>query len=164
MDQMAPADLLHPLEGQRAETLRLIESLTAGDLDVVVRGDGRTVQQVLCHLVDREHGINFAIRRALEGEVLHLSQEERDQISRSEADPAPADWDLARIRAELVEARESLCRTFLAMEEDDLDRPIRWPEWPARTIRTSIPYMLEHEDSHLDELRAAIDRERKLVG
>jgi hypothetical protein len=161
---MAPADLLQPLEGQRAETLRLIESLTAGDLDVVVRGDGRTVQQVLCHLVDREHGINFAIGRALEGEVLHLSQEERDQISRSEADPAPDGWDLARIRAELVEARESLRQTFLGMVEDDLDRAIRWPEWPARTIRTSIPYMLEHEDSHLDELRAAIDRERKLVG
>src|SRR3982074_2936938 len=115
MDQMAPADLLQPLEGQRAETLRLIESLTAGDLDVLVRGDGRTVQQVLCHLVDREHGINFAIGRALEGEVLHLSQEGREQISRSETDPAPAGWDLARIRAELAEARESLRQTFLAM-------------------------------------------------
>jgi hypothetical protein len=164
MDQMAPADLLQPLEGQRAETLRLIESLTAGDLDVVVRGDGRTVQQLLCHLVDREHGINFAIRRALEGEVLHLGQEERDQFSRAEADPAPASWDLARIGVELAEARESLRQTFLLMVEDDLDRPLRWPEWPARTIRTSIPYMLEHEDSHMDELRSAIERERKLVG
>jgi hypothetical protein len=161
---MAPADLLLPLEGQRVETLRLIESLTAGDLDLVVRGDGRTVQQILCHLVDREHGINFAIRRALEGEVLRLSQEDREQISRSEADPAPAGWDLERIRAELVEVRESVRQTFLAMREDDLDRPIRWPEWPARTIRTSIPYMLEHEDSHLDELRSTMDRERKLVG
>lgn len=161
---MAPADLLQPLEGQRAETLRLVESLTAGELDVVVRGDGRTVRQLLCHLVDREHGINFAFRRALEGEVLHLSQEDREQISRSEADPAPAGWDLGRIRTELVDARESLRQTFLLMAEDDLDRPIRWPEWPARTIRTSIPYVLEHEDSHLDELRAAIDRGRKLVG
>jgi DinB superfamily len=164
MDQMAPAALLQPLEGQRAETLRVIESLTADDLDLVVRGDGRTVHQLLCHLVDREHGINFAIRRALEGEVLHLSQEDREQISRAETDPAPADWDLVRIRAELVEARQGLRQTFEAMREDDLDLPIRWPEWPARTIRTSIPYMLEHEDSHLDELRAAIDRERKLVG
>jgi hypothetical protein len=164
MDHMAPADLLQPLEGQRAETLRLIESLTSGDLGVVVRGDGRTVQQILCHLVDREHGINFAIRRAIEGVVLHFSQEDREQISRSEADPAPVGWDLARIRQELVDARESLRQTFLVMREDDLDRPIRWPEWPARTIRTSIPYMLEHEDSHLDELRDAVDRERKLAG
>ena len=160
---MAPAALLQPLEGQREETLRLIESLTPGDLDIVIRGDGRTVHQLLCHLVDREHGINFAIRRALDGEVLHLSQEDKEQISRWEADPSPADWDLARIRAELVEARESLRQTFLAMADDDLDLPIKWPEWPARTIRTSIPYMLEHEDSHLDELRAAIERERKLV-
>ncbi len=160
---MAPAALLQPLEGQREETLRVIESLTPADLSIVVRGDGRTVHQLLCHLVDREHGINFAIRRALEGEVLHLSQEEKEQITRSEADPSPADWDLARIRAELVEARESLRQTFLAMRTEDLDLPIRWPEWPARTIRTSIPYMLEHEDSHVDELRAAIGRERKAV-
>src|SRR5215472_297338 len=161
---MAPADLLQPLEGQRAETLRLVESLKTGELDVVVRGDGRTVRQLLCHLVEREHGINFAIRRALEGELVHLSQEGRGQPSRSGADPAPPDWDLERIRAELVDACESLRQTFLQMADDDLDRAIRWPEWPARTIRTSIPYVLEHEDSHLDELRAAIDRERKLVG
>ena len=161
---MAPADLLKPLDGQREETLRVIDSLVAADLPLVVRGDGRTVQQILCHLVDREHGINFAIRRALEGEVVRLSQEDMEHISRSESDPAPADWDLARIRTELVEARESLRQTFLSMRDDDLDLPIRWPEWPARTIRTSIPYMLEHEDSHLDELRSTMDRERKLVG
>jgi DinB superfamily len=161
---MAPAALLQPLEGQREETLRVIESLTPADLDIVVRGDGRTVHQLLCHLINREHGINFAIRLAVAGQVLHLSPQERAQITRSEADPSPADWDLARIRAELVEVRESLRQTFLTMGEEDLDRPIRWPEWPARTIRTSIPYMLEHEDSHLDELRAAIGRERRAVG
>jgi hypothetical protein len=160
---MAPAHLLQPIEGQREETLRFIESLAPSELDILVRGDGRTVRQVLCHLVDREHGINFAIRSALEGEVLHLSQEEREQIIRSESDPAPAGWDLARIRAELAEARESLRQTFQRMAEDDLDLPIRWPEWPARTIRTSIPYILEHEDSHLDEVRAAVERERRPV-
>jgi hypothetical protein len=155
---MAPADLLQPLEGQREETLRVIAQLTAGDLQLVVRGDGRTVHQILCHLVDREHGANFAIRLALAGEVVHLSQEEREQISRSETDPSPADWDLDRIRAELIDARENLRQTFLTMAEEDLDLPIRWPEWPARSIRTSIPYMLEHEGSHVDELRAALPR------
>jgi len=159
---MAPADLLQPLEGQRDETLRVIDSLTPGDLETVVRSDGRTVHQLLCHLVDREHGINFVIRRALAGEVVRLSQEERDQIVRSESDPSPADWDLARIRTELAEARESLRQTFLGMRDEDLDLPIRWPEWPARSIRTSIPYMLEHEDSHLDEVREAIAQDRKV--
>lgn len=160
---MAPGDLLQPLEGQREETLRVLDSLTSADLDTVVRGDGRTVHQILCHLIDREHGINFAIRRALAGEVVHLSQEEKDQISRSESDPSPADWDLARIRQELMDARDSLRQTFLTMKDLDLDLPIRWPEWPARTIRTSIPYMLEHEDSHVDEVRAAVQRERQLA-
>ena len=157
---MAPADLLQPLEGQREETLRVINSITEDDLETAVRGDGRTVRQLLCHLIDREHGINFTISRALAGEVVRLSQEDRDEISRAEADPAPADWDVGRIRRELMEARESLRKTFHSMEEEDLDRPIRWPEWPARSIRTSIPYMLEHEDSHLDELRAALPRAR----
>ena len=157
---MAPADLLRPLEGQREETLRVLDSIVAGELETEVHGDGRTVRQILCHLVDREHGINFAISRALAGEVVRLSQEERDEISRSESEPAPIDWDIDRIRMELVEAREALLRTFLAMSEEDLDRPIRWPEWPARSIRTSIPYILEHEDSHLDELREVLPRAR----
>jgi hypothetical protein len=160
---MAPADLLWPLQGQREDTLRVIDSLTAADLDIVVRG-GRTVRDLLCHIVDREHGIDFVIRRALAGEVVHISNAERIQVSRSEADPTPAGWDLARIRGELVEARERLRQTFLAMQEADLDLPIRWPEWPARTVRTSIPYMLEHEDSHMDELREAVERERRLAG
>jgi hypothetical protein len=110
--------------------------------------------------VDREHGINFTISRALAGEVLHLSQEERDEIARWESEPASPDWGLDRIRRELMEARETLQRTFHSMTEEDLDRPIRWAEWPARSIRTSIPYMLEHEDSHLDDLREAIPRAR----
>jgi hypothetical protein len=160
---MSPAELLRPLEGQREETLRVIESLTPADLDIVVRGDGRTVRQVLCHLIDREHGINFIIRRAVEGEVLHLSPQEKEQFVRWEVGPAPARWDLGRIRSELVDAREILRQTFMAMTEDDLGLPIRWPEWPARTILTSIPYLLEHEDSHLDELRAALERERPAV-
>jgi hypothetical protein len=157
---MAPADLLTPLEGQREDTLQVVDSIAEDDLDTVVRGDGRTVRQVLCHLVDREHGINFAISRALAGEIVRLSQEERDEIARSESEPAPSDWGIDRIRSELMEAREALRRTFLSMTEEDLDRPIRWPEWPARSIRTSIPYMLEHEDSHLDELREALPSAR----
>jgi len=160
---MAPADLLRPLEGQREETLRVIDSLMPADLGVVVRDGGRTVHQLLCHLVDREHGINFVIRRSLAGEVVRLSQQDREQISRAETDPSPAEWDLVRIRAELVDARESLRQTFIGMRDEDLDRPIRWLEWPARTIRTSIPYMLEHEDSHLDEVRAAISRSRDVA-
>ena len=157
---MAPADLLRPLEGQREDTLQVVDSIAEGDLDTVVRGDGRTVRHVLCHLVDREHGINFAINRAMAGEIVRLSQEERDEIARSESEPAPSDWGIDRIRSELLEAREALCRTFLSMTEEDLDRPIRWPEWPARSIRTSIPYMLEHEDSHLDELREVLPKAR----
>jgi DinB superfamily len=160
---MAPADLLQPLQGQRDDTLRVIDSLTAADLGIVVSG-GRTVRDLLHHLVEREHGIDFVIRRALAGEVVHISDEERTQIIRSEAEPAPSGWDLAQIRSELVEARERLRQTFLGMQEADLDVPIRWPEWPARTVRTSIPYMLEHEDSHMDELREAVERERRLAG
>ncbi|HZV52628.1 MAG TPA: DinB family protein [Candidatus Dormibacteraeota bacterium] len=149
---MAPADLLKPLEGQREETLRLLDTLVDADLDVVVRGDGRTVRQLLYHLIDREHEISAGIRQALGGDARPVRLVERPS--------GPPDWDLARIRRELAEAREELRQTFLAMRDEDLDLPIRWPGWPARTIRTAIPYVLEHEDSHLDELRSALRRER----
>src|SRR5919199_481766 len=115
---MAPSDLLRPLEGQREETLRVLDSLSEEDLEKEVPGSGQTVRQLLCHLVDREYGMNFAINRALAGEVVRLSQEDRDEITRAEHDPAPSDWDVSRIRRELVEARETLRQTFLSMSEE----------------------------------------------
>ena len=118
---------------------------------------------MLCHLVDREIGIDVLIGRALAGEVVHASQEERAQVGHAEVGAESAGWDLERIREELVAARERLRQTFLRMQEEDLDLPIRWQEWPARTIRTTIPYLLEHEDSHMDELRDAVEREHRLV-
>jgi hypothetical protein len=111
----------------------------------------------LAHLVSAELGEAFVIRRALDGELMHLSQEDRDSFNDAQADGA-ADWDLARARSELREALGTLREVFEAMTEEDLDRAVRWPEWPARTIRTSIPYMVEHEDSHLDEIRRALQR------
>jgi hypothetical protein len=157
---MAPADLLRPLDGQRAETLRLIDSLSEDHLSLPVEGDGRTVGQILCHLARREIGFTFVIQAALEGELVHLSPEAREQLDVTEYEPAPQ-WDLAQIRRELIEARQTLHGTFAGMDDDDLDRPIRWPEWPARTIRGSIPYMLEHEDSHLDDIRSTLQSERQ---
>ena len=157
---MAPGDLLRPLDGQRAETLRLIDSLSEDHLPLVVDGDGRTVGQILCHLVRHEVGVTFVIEAALEGELVHLSPEAREQLDVTEYEPAPG-WDLARIRQELIEARQALHATFARMSGDDLGRPIRWPMWPARTIRGSIPYMLEHEDSHLDDIRSTLQSARE---
>ncbi|HZV51555.1 MAG TPA: DinB family protein [Candidatus Dormibacteraeota bacterium] len=153
---MAPADLLKPLEGQREETLRLLDTLVDADLDRIVPEDGRTVRQLLYHLIDREREVSAGIRQALGGDVRPVRLVERP----SGPPDAPGGWDLARIRRELALAREDLRRTFLAMCDEDLDLPIRWPAWPARTIRTVIPYVLEHEDSHLDQLRSALRRER----
>src|SRR5256885_12894839 len=119
---MATADLLRPLEGQRSETLRVLDSLADQDLDAEVPGDGRTVRQLLCHLVNQHHGVNFAIAAAVQGEVLHLSPKGKAEFTEAEYEPAPA-WDLARIRSELVETQGELRQTFERMTEDDLDRP-----------------------------------------
>lgn len=124
-------------------------------LPIVVEGDRRTIRQVLCHLVRRELGVTFVMDAALQGELVHLSPEAKEQLDLAEHEPAP-EWDLARIRQELIEARQALHATFARMSDDDLARPIRWPMWPARTIRGTIPYMLEHEDSHVDDIRATI--------
>jgi len=155
---MAPADLLLPLEGQREETLRLLEGLTEADLDQDA-ANGRSVGQLLTHLIERDQQVVAAINLALSGDVQHLSDDERERLLfLQEERPPTAGWDLARLTAEFSQVRRQLRETFAAMPEEDLDRAIRWPGWPARTIRTSIPYMLEHEDSHLDELRQALER------
>ena len=154
---MAPADLLRPLEGQREETLRIVEALSPADLDRADRATGWSVRQLLAHLVSTELGTAFVIRRALEGDVMHVSPEDRDAFNEAQVEGASG-WTVDRIRTELEEARVVLREVFAGMDEEDLDRQVRWPEWPARTVRTSIPYMLEHEDAHLDQVRAAIGR------
>jgi hypothetical protein len=155
---MAPSDLLRPLEGQRHETLRLIDSLSEADLDRETEHGEWKVRDILAHLSAAELGQVFLIRLAADGDVVHLSPEDRDRFNQDEVGKAQG-WTLERLRGELEESREALREVFAAMSEDDLDRPIRWPEWPARSIRTSIPYMLEHEDSHLDEVRQALGRD-----
>lgn len=153
---MASRDLLTPLIGQREETLKLLDGLRESDLD---RQDesGRTVRSMVAHLASSELGSAFVIRRAAEGELVPVSIDERDSFNDAEAEKS-RDWDLKRLREELADARESLLEAFDSLSEEDLDRHVRWPEWPARTIRTSIPYILEHEDAHVDEIRATLGR------
>ena len=152
---MAPGDLLQPLEGQREETLKILDALEPAQLDQVHRDSGWTVRQIFAHIARAELGEAFVINRARDGDVIHMSPDDRDQFNESGVGEAE-DWDAPRVRSELEDARSALRSAFAALDEEDLDLPIRWPEWPARTIRSSIPYMLEHEDSHLDEIRSTL--------
>ena len=86
-----------------------------------------------------------------------MTREERDEFNQAEVEKA-GDWPVERLKKELEEARSELRQVFTELSEEDLDRSIRWPDWPARTIRTTIPYMLEHEDSHLDLIQRALER------
>ena len=154
---MAARDLLEPLDGQRQETLKVLASLSEADLDRVDDSTGWSVRSILGHLAAAEMGEAFFIRRAARGEVIQMDVATRDGFNHESIEKT-AGWTLERLRSELVEARESLTEVFGELTEEELDRPIRWPEWPARTIRASIPYMLEHEDAHVDQVRNALDR------
>jgi hypothetical protein len=152
---MAPADLLQPLEGQREETLRILEGLENSQLEFVHRDSGWTVTQIFAHIASVEQAEAFVIRSSAEGDSIHISEEDRDLFDDQRAIDCTG-WDRARIRSELRQSRDALRDSFAHLEEQDLDHPIRWPEWAARSIRSSIPYMLEHEDSHLDQVRDAL--------
>ena len=151
---MAPRDLLAPLSGQRQETLKVLEALSEGDLERIDEGSGWTVRAIFGHLASAEMGEAFFIRAAARGDVIHMDPEARD-VFNADWVAKTAGWGRDRLRGELREAWETLDEVFGELTEEDLDRPIRWPEWPARTIRASIPYMLEHEDAHVDQVRRA---------
>jgi hypothetical protein len=153
---MAPPDLLRPLEGQREETLKIVGGLDESALDRVENASGWTVRQLIAHLVSAELAMAFTIRRALDGDLIHVSPGDRDAFNEAQVENSDG-WDVKRCVSELQESLAGLHEVFAAMTEEDLDRAVRWPEWPARTIRTSIPYMLEHEDAHLDQMRHALD-------
>lgn len=152
---MAPPDLLRPLEGQREATLGVVASLGEEDLARVEEDTGWTVRSILAHIATSELRQAFLIQIAAKGQVVHMSPEERDQANQ-DAVARVESWDRQRLQAELADSRTTLREVFSSLTEEDLDRAIRWPEWPARSIRTSIPYMLEHEDSHMDQVRSAL--------
>lgn len=155
---MAPADLLRPLEGQREETLRLLDSLSEDELAREVREADRTCRDLFAHLAASDHRAVTLFKLALNGDVVHMSDEDRERQAQ-EHEQAVVDWDLPRLRLELADSRRALRDLFGSMEEEDLDREVRWPDWPARSIRSSIPYMLEHEDAHLDQVRKAVEKD-----
>jgi uncharacterized damage-inducible protein DinB len=155
---MAPRDLLTPLLGQREETLKVFDSLSEADLERIDDGSGWSIRAILGHIASAELGEAFFIRTAAQGEIIHMDAAARDGFNHEEVAKS-AGWSLERCKAELLDARQTLAEVFGELTEEDLDRSIRWPEWPARTIRTSIPYMLEHEDAHVDQIRNALGRD-----
>jgi uncharacterized damage-inducible protein DinB len=155
---MAPRDLLTPLLGQRDETLKVCDTLTDADLERVDDGSGWSIRAILGHIASAELGEAFFIRTAAQGDLIHMDADARDGFNHDEV-AKTKDWSLERCRAELTDARMTLVEVFAELTEEDLDRHIRWPEWQARTIRASIPYMLEHEDSHVDQIRNALGRD-----
>jgi len=152
---MAPRDLLTPLLGQREETLKVFDSLSEADLERIDDGSGWSIRAILGHIATAELGEAFFIRTAARGDLIQMDAEARDGFNHDEV-AKTAGWSLERCKSELLDARETLAEVFGELTEEDLDRAIRWPEWPARTIRTSIPYMLEHEDAHVDQIRNAL--------
>ena len=155
---MAPRDLLTPLVGQREETLKVLDSLSEADLDRLDDSSGWSIRAILGHIASAELGEAFFIRTAAHGDLIHMDADARDGFNADEREKT-AGWSLARCREELGDARSTLVEVFGGLVEEDLDRAIRWPEWPARTIRASIPYMVEHEDSHIDQIRHALGRD-----
>ena len=155
---MAPQDLLTPMLGQREETLKVFDSLSEADLERIDDSSGWSIRAILGHIASNELGVAFFIRSAAQGDTIHMDPETRDSFNQDQV-AKTVDWSLERCRSELEDARVTLIEVFGELSEEDLDRAIRWPEWPARTIRASIPYMLEHEDSHVDQIRKALGRD-----
>ncbi len=152
---MAPADLLRPLEGQREETLRIVEGLDDSALDRADNESGRSVRHILAHLAWSETAVTRIIREALDGELTHAGPADRESFTQGVIQGSEQ-WDIRRCVEQLKETHAGLRALFAGMSEEDLDAQVRWPEWPARTIRASIPYMLAHEDAHLDQVRRAL--------
>src|ERR1700730_8927963 len=154
---------LAPVDAQRVATLAVIESLTPSDLGRVNARTGWTVGQILGHVAASELGCAFFVRRAGEGDLIQMDLASRDQFNDLQTEKAGA-FDLDAIKTELSDSGEALRQVFEDLEETDLDKPIEWPEWPVRTIRDSIPYIVQHEAEHLADVRATIQDGAQVTG
>ncbi|HEY1455114.1 MAG TPA: DinB family protein [Candidatus Dormibacteraeota bacterium] len=144
-----------PIEAQRARTMAVVESLSHADLARIHPDSGWTVGQLLGHIAGSELGSAFFVRRAAQGDLIEMDLASRDQFNDLETEKALA-FDLRALKGELADSAEALREVFSELSEQDLEKPIVWPEWPARTIGESIPYMVEHEAEHLVQIEDAI--------
>lgn len=135
--------------------MAVLESLSHADLARVHPDSGWTVGQLFGHIAGSELGSAFFVRRAAEGDLIEMDLASRDQFNDLETEKALA-FDLAALKIELADSGAALREVFEDLGAEDLAKPIAWPEWPARTIGSSIPYMVEHEAEHLGQIEDAL--------
>lgn len=152
---MRDNSFLAPVEAARNDTLEVLDSLTPADLRRVHEATGWTVGQLIGHIAASELGSAFFVRRAREGELIEMDQASRDQFNDLETEKA-MDFALDRLRSELDDSHDTLREAFADIAEAELGKPIVWPEWPARTIGESVPYIAGHESEHLAQVSAAL--------
>jgi len=143
------------IDRRRSSTLARVASLSEADLARVDAATGWTVGQILGHIAASELGSAFFIRRAAEGEVIEMDLASRDQFNELETERARS-MDLAALNAELADSSESLHEALGGLTQADLAKPIAWPEWPARTIGDSLPYVVAHEAEHMAQIESAL--------
>jgi uncharacterized damage-inducible protein DinB len=144
-----------PIEEQRSRTLVVVESLSDADISRIHAPTGWTVGQILGHIAGSELGTAFFVRRALAGELIEMDLASRDQFNELETEKAHS-LGLDALKAELADSSESLREALGGLTQEDLAKPIVWPEWPARTIGESIPYVVQHEAEHLAQIENAL--------
>ena len=152
---MLRTKLLSPIHKQREKTLAVVETISEADLDRVHGPSGWTVRQLFGHIAAAQLGSAFIVRRAKEGDLIEMDLDARDQFNELEAEKASR-FDLGQLKAELLDAISAVDEVFQELHTDDLQKPIVWPEWPAKNIKDSIHYMAAHEGEHLDQIRNAL--------
>ena len=161
---MLQTKLLSAIHKQREKTLAVLETLSDADLDRVHGPSGWTVRQLFGHIAAAQLGSAFVIRRANEGDLIEMDLGARDQFNELETEKASR-YDLGQLKAELLDANSAVEEVFEELHAGDLEKPIVWPEWPAKIIKDSIHYMAAHEGEHLDQIRNALaGNARRAVG
>jgi hypothetical protein len=156
------AALLDFLDESPGKLATLIEGLSFADLRLKSSEDEFSALENLCHLRDLEiEGYTRRIRRMLD-----------------ENDPALADFDGARVAAEsnyngqspdlaleaFQMARRENVRTLRSMTEQQLLRVGTLAGVGRITLRRLAEMMREHDEGHIEDLRALRQRLEKAAG
>jgi uncharacterized RmlC-like cupin family protein/uncharacterized damage-inducible protein DinB len=152
---MLETSLLSPIRKQREKTLAVLETLSKTDLDRVHGPSGWTVRQLFGHIAAAQLGAAFFVRRAKDGDLIEMDLGARDQFNELEVEKASR-FDLGQLKAELQDSSSAVEEVFEELHAGDLEKPIVWPEWPAKNIKDSIHHMAAHEGEHLGQVREAL--------
>ena len=139
----------------RDAVLALVEGLSAEQFDRPTVNEGWSVKDTLAHLASIEARVRLMLKTALDGETWSATRADLDAYN-ARCVAERRSWTADAVIAELRETGQETARLLARLPPEELDREWQHPIFGPRTIEWIARISAMHLQSHVKELRAAL--------